>query len=1054
MSTLREEYWIIKSRKTIRQVIRNCLRCKRFSIHPLQSISAPLPEDRIKEAQVFEVIGVDLCGPLFLKDNKKCWIVLFTCAIFRAVHLELKLDKRKVLATPDASFVFKLHNENFCSGIELISFIFLVKLKLFNKFIFFLSKAETVARKMPPKSRKPPAVRSNLKSTMSKKRKAEEMEELPLIYSDSASSISNDPESTFKEASFSSDPLMQLGRPAPELPLCLRSCNFLSSTNKGDHSAKTITYESERDQYCWLCHEKANKTALECTICCRVYHNKCLVKSSHSFSELNVCSECRAGSIDGTELSPYFTLDKLHRMLEVLTIRVFRSKWEKHHVFFSWPLKMPDENIKLARIIDCQILLDLLKNETYYLKTAEFYSDIKFIHHNTAIVYGVKSEQAKAAIQLKKEFKKELKDLEACPECYFQLYCRKNGVQENPFLRLCNPPHDIIWAQLKGYPYWPAKSLKVINGIAHVRFFGKHEYSDIPIKKCYMISRNHPKIRSLDLSIKNSGKKSGYDKAKTELKGYIDQYKTLYGEFLYSQDKTPYQPKEATPIKEKPSNVDEQSIIEESHHSNPDFISKTSFKLENDVVHQELPPNIPTMDNTTTCSIPEIYEDSSQREESLNDSYSNAHADANRKSSVDKPPDDLDFLIQEDLRRMAVDDPFSIVEPVIQEVFQNECSVDMNDVPLVYDAAQNKSKQINTGSLLTNQDEIDVEDSDDDFAVIDVIPVENESDPSEVQIVDQPEGTTTSHCDWIRVSEMVQRLTEINPQLESMLESGTKFVDTECAHLWTHANRCHNSREHMKPILRELRNYRTELRNAQVTRNKLDNLRKINSSLLLEYIIDYRDFENLKKIDSESIKNARFITLSSRRTATARCNAEYNAKLTEYKNGNDALKKQIALMGHEIEELEERKRELVAQMDRECQELEERKSESMTLMDRECQELEERKGESLTLMYHECQELEERRRESMALMDRECQELEETEIESMQHIFKEAEENLCVEKQQESQANIDNDATNMKEKLTASTSLQVQSAPSSDQLAEQHDSVTSHTCPLPKKSRR
>ncbi|GIY05155.1 reverse transcriptase [Caerostris darwini] len=60
MSTLREEYWIIKSRKTIRQVIRNCLRCKRFSIHSRQSISAPLPEDRIREAQVFEVIGVDL----------------------------------------------------------------------------------------------------------------------------------------------------------------------------------------------------------------------------------------------------------------------------------------------------------------------------------------------------------------------------------------------------------------------------------------------------------------------------------------------------------------------------------------------------------------------------------------------------------------------------------------------------------------------------------------------------------------------------------------------------------------------------------------------------------------------------------------------------------------------------------------------------------------------------------------------------------------------------------------------------------------------------------
>ncbi|GIY83063.1 zinc finger MYND domain-containing protein 11 [Caerostris extrusa] len=990
---------------------------------------------------------------IFLKINNLTLNICLSHICSPISTLPLELAKSMVLSANE-----ELGNLRFSNNLPTIDFLHIFgEIKIVQQ-NFFLSKAKTVKRKVPPKSRKPPAVRSNLKSTMSKKRKAEEMEELPLIYSDSASSISNDPESTFKEASFSSDPLMQFGRPAPDLPL--------SSTNNGDHSADTITYESERDQYCWLCHEKVNKIAVECGMCCRVYHNKCLVKSSHSFSELNICCECRPGSIDGTELSPYFTLDKLNRMLEVLTIRVFRNKWEKHKAFFSWPLKLPDENIKLVRIIDCQILLNVLNNETFYLSTTKFYSDIKFIHHNTAIVYG---EQAKAAIQLKKEFKKELKDLEACPECYFQLYCRKKGALENPFLRLCYPPHDIIWAELEGYPYWPAKSLKVINGIAHVRFFGKHDCSVIPIKKCYMISMNHPEIRSLDLSIQNSENElSGYEDAKAELTGYISQYEILVGKFLYSQDKTPYQPKEATLIKEKPSN----SASKESQYSYPDVTLKTSFKLENDVVYQELPPNFPIMDNTTTCSIPEIYEDSSQIEESLNDSYSNADADGNRTSSVDKPPDDLDFLIQEDLRRMAVDDPFSIVEPVIQEVFQNECSVDMNDVPLVYDAAQNKRKQINTGSLLTNQDEIDLEDSDDDLAVIDIIPVENESDPSEVQIVDQPEGTTTSHCDWIRVSEMVQRLTEINPQLESMLESGTKFVDTECAHLWAHANRCYNYRENMQRILGKLRNYRTELRNAQVTRNKLDNLRKINSSLLLEYIMDYRDFENLKKIHSESIKNARFIALSSRRTATARCNAEYNAKFTELKNGNDALKKQIALMNRESEELEERKRELVAQMERECQELEERKSESMTLMDHECQELdetksesmtlmdlecqelEERKGESLTLMYHECQELEERRRESVALINRECQELEETEIESMQHIFKEAEENLCVEKQQESQTNIDNDAINMKEKLTASTSLQVQSVPSSDQLPEQHNPVTSHTCPLPNKSKQ
>ncbi|GFV00940.1 integrase catalytic domain-containing protein [Trichonephila clavipes] len=68
MSNLRESYWIIKSRKTIRQVVRSCITCKRFSARPLETVSIPLPEDR---------------------ENKKCWIVLFTCAIYRAVYLEL-----------------------------------------------------------------------------------------------------------------------------------------------------------------------------------------------------------------------------------------------------------------------------------------------------------------------------------------------------------------------------------------------------------------------------------------------------------------------------------------------------------------------------------------------------------------------------------------------------------------------------------------------------------------------------------------------------------------------------------------------------------------------------------------------------------------------------------------------------------------------------------------------------------------------------------------------------------------------------------------------------
>ncbi|GFU24856.1 integrase catalytic domain-containing protein [Trichonephila clavipes] len=85
MSALRENYWILKSRKTVRRVLSECIICKRFTVKPLTTLSPPLPEDRVREAQIFEITGVDLCGPLFLTDRTKSWIVLFTCA----VHMEL-----------------------------------------------------------------------------------------------------------------------------------------------------------------------------------------------------------------------------------------------------------------------------------------------------------------------------------------------------------------------------------------------------------------------------------------------------------------------------------------------------------------------------------------------------------------------------------------------------------------------------------------------------------------------------------------------------------------------------------------------------------------------------------------------------------------------------------------------------------------------------------------------------------------------------------------------------------------------------------------------------
>lgn len=48
-----------------------------------------LPKNRVRDAATFEVIGIDFAGPLFLTDGCKDYVCLFTCAIYRAVHLKL-----------------------------------------------------------------------------------------------------------------------------------------------------------------------------------------------------------------------------------------------------------------------------------------------------------------------------------------------------------------------------------------------------------------------------------------------------------------------------------------------------------------------------------------------------------------------------------------------------------------------------------------------------------------------------------------------------------------------------------------------------------------------------------------------------------------------------------------------------------------------------------------------------------------------------------------------------------------------------------------------------
>ncbi|GFX76127.1 integrase_H2C2 domain-containing protein [Trichonephila clavipes] len=86
---LREKFWIIRAKRLVKQVLSECVICRRYKAKHVEVPFAPLPRDRVTQTKIFEVTGTDYAGPLYLKSKAKAWIVLFTCAVYWAVHFEL-----------------------------------------------------------------------------------------------------------------------------------------------------------------------------------------------------------------------------------------------------------------------------------------------------------------------------------------------------------------------------------------------------------------------------------------------------------------------------------------------------------------------------------------------------------------------------------------------------------------------------------------------------------------------------------------------------------------------------------------------------------------------------------------------------------------------------------------------------------------------------------------------------------------------------------------------------------------------------------------------------
>uniref|UniRef100_A0A8C5UXD3 Zinc finger MYND-type containing 11 n=1 Tax=Microcebus murinus TaxID=30608 RepID=A0A8C5UXD3_MICMU len=178
-----------------------------------------------------------------------------------------------------------------------------------------------------------------------------------------------------------------------------------------------IDWETENhDWYCFECHLPGE--VLICDLCFRVYHSKCLsdefrLRDSSSPWQCPVCRSIKKKNTNKQEMGTYLRFI-VSRMKERVSLEAFRARRDLFH--------------------------------------------------------SADSEQADIARMLYKDTCHELDELQLCKNCFYL----SNARPDNWFCYPCIPNHELVWAKMKGFGFWPAKVMQKEDNQVDVRFFGHH----------------------------------------------------------------------------------------------------------------------------------------------------------------------------------------------------------------------------------------------------------------------------------------------------------------------------------------------------------------------------------------------------------------------------------------------------------------------------------------------------------------------------------------------------------------------------------------------------
>ncbi|XP_072412466.1 MYND-type zinc finger-containing chromatin reader ZMYND8 isoform X10 [Chiloscyllium punctatum] len=300
--------------------------------------------------------------------------------------------------------------------------------------------------------------------------------------------------------------------------------------------------DGRNDFYCWVCHREGQ--VLCCELCPRVYHAKCLKLNAEPEGDW-FCPECEKITVaecieTQSKAMTMLTIDQLSYLLKYALQKMKQPGTEP----FQKPVSLeqhPDYAEYIFHPMDICTLEKNVKKKMYGC-TEAFLADVKWILHNCIIYNGANHKLTATAKVIIKICEHEMNEIEVCPECYLAA-CQK---RDNWFCEPCSNPHPLVWAKLKGFPFWPAKALRDKDGQVDARFFGQHDRAWVPINNCYLMSKEIP------FSVKKT--KSIFNSAMQEMEVYVENIRKKFGVFNYAPFRSPYTPNNQFQMLKDPQN--------------------------------------------------------------------------------------------------------------------------------------------------------------------------------------------------------------------------------------------------------------------------------------------------------------------------------------------------------------------------------------------------------------------------------------------------------------------------------------------------------------------